>query len=187
MIDRFKQEQLIELLDKAEKLSGEFTGGYSNNFLSAEEFHSTLRDSLIKLKAGDNDQLNNLWIWFAPTCDWDDFIHKEGENLANDIFSLVTDLKKSLKVYTIVDLITDYQSNVEQVIHAFKQEFNRIDLLTAWKSDKIFPKIGKLTKYHIKSYSFHGIGLAVDFEDNTSVDFDFAFFPEQRQSVQINI
>jgi hypothetical protein len=92
----------------------------------------------------------------------------------------VTELRKSLNVYSIVDLITDYQENVERVMTAFEQEFNRTDLLTAWKSDKIYPQIGKLEKYNIKRYAFHGIGLAVDFDDNTSVDFDFAFFPEQR-------
>jgi len=37
-----------------------------------------------------------------------------------------------------------------------------------------------LKKYNIKQYYFHGIGLAVQFDDNTSVDFDFAFLPEQR-------
>lgn len=63
---------------------------------------------------------------------------------------------------------------------AFKQEFNRIDLLTAYRHDKIYLQVGNLKKHHIKSYAFHGIGLAVDFVDNTSVNFDFAFLPEQR-------
>ena len=80
----------------------------------------------------------------------------------------------------VIDLITDYQENVERVMEAFKIEFNRTDLLTACRSDKIYPKIGTLKKYNIKHYAFHGIGLAVDFDDNTSVDFDFAFLPEQR-------
>jgi hypothetical protein len=106
--------------------------------------------------------------------------HKDGEDLANEIHTLVTELRKSFNVYTIVDLITDYQANVERVMNAFKQEFNRTDLLTAYRHDKIYPQVGSLNKYHIKRYAFHGIGLAVDFDDNTSVDFDFAFLPEQR-------
>jgi hypothetical protein len=179
-LDNSKLERLIKLLDEAEKLVGKFSGGYTNNFFSAQEFHTALADSINKLKAGDIDQLNDLWLWFAPTCDWDDFIHKDGEDLANEIHPLVTELKKSFKVYTIVDLITDYQENVELVMKAFKQEFNREDLLTAYRHDKIYPQVGSLKKYQIKRYAFHGIGLAVDFDDNTSVDFDFAFLPEQR-------
>lgn len=175
-----KIEGLIKLLDKAEKLAGQFSGGYSNNFLSAQEFHEALTASINKLKAGDYDQLNDLWMWFAPTCDWDDLISKDGEDLANEIFAIVKELRIALNVYSIVDLISDYQAIVERVMIAFKQEFNRTDLLTAYRHDKIYPQIGSLKKYHIKRYAFHGIGLAVDFDDNTSVDFDFAELPEQR-------
>lgn len=180
MTDNPKIEQLYLLLEKAEKLTGQFTGGYSSHFISSKEFHLALVDSIAKLKAGDKEQLNDLWLWFAPTCDWDDFTHQDGQDLANDIFPLLTDLREELNVHTIIDLITDYQENVERVMEAFKIEFNRTDLLTACRSDKIYPKIGTLKKYNIKHYAFHGIGLAVDFDDNTSVDFDFAFLPEQR-------
>lgn len=180
ILDNAKLKRLLKLLDEAEKLAGQFSGGYSNNFLSAQEFHIALKDSINKLKTGDIDQLNDLCLWFAPTCGWDDFIHKDGEDLANEIYPLVTELRKFFKVYTLVDLITDYQESVEKVMTAFKQEFNRSDLLTAYRHDKIYPQVGSLKKYHIKRYAFHGIGLAVDFDDNTSVDFDFAFLPEQR-------
>lgn len=179
-MDNSKLERLISLLDMAEKLAGQFSGGYSNNFLSAEEFHEALTDSIAKLKSGDMEQINRLWLWFAPTCDWDDFIHQDGQDLANKLFPLLTDLKKSLSVHNIIDLITDYQENVERVMKAFKQEFERTDLLTAYRHDKIYPQVGRLKKHHIKRYAFHGIGLAVDFDDNTSINFDFAFLPEQR-------
>ncbi len=49
--------RLYTLLDKAEKLSGQFIGGYSHQFLSAEDFHSALIESIIKLKLGDIDQM----------------------------------------------------------------------------------------------------------------------------------
>jgi hypothetical protein len=179
-LDNSKLDRLIALLDEAEKLAGQFTGGYSNNFFSAQEFYLALADSIKKLKAGDTDQLNYLELWFAPTCDWDDFIHKDGQDLANEIFPLTSELRKEFKAYTIIDIITDYQENVERVMTAFKQEFKRTDLLTAYRHDKIYPQVGDLKKYHIKRYTFHGIGLAVDFDDNTTVDFDFAFLPEQR-------
>ena len=125
MTDNPKLERLYLLLDKAEELARQFSGGYSNHFLSAEEFHAALADSISKLKSGDADQINNLWLWFAPTSDWDDFIHQDGQDLANEIFPLLTDLKKSLNLYTVIDLIVDYQKNVEKVMQAFKQEYKR--------------------------------------------------------------
>ena len=180
MTDNSKLEQLYELLDEAEKLARQFTTGYTNNFFSAEEFHTALADSIAKLKTGDTDPLNDLWLWFAPTCDWDSFKRQDSQYMANEIFQLLTYLRMALNVYTIVDLIKDYQESVEQVMKAFNQEFNRTDLLTAYRHDKIYPQVGKLKKHFIKRYAFHGIGLAVDFDDNTSIDFDFAFLPEQR-------
>jgi hypothetical protein len=81
--------KLIGLLDKAEKLASEFQGGYSGQFLSAEEFHQALFDSINKLKQGDNTQLDKLHIWFLPTSCWDDFIGRDGQDLANEICSLL--------------------------------------------------------------------------------------------------
>ncbi len=86
--------KLIELLDKAEKLADEFQGGYSGQFLSAEEFHQALFDSINKLKQGDNTQLNKLHIWFLPTSCWDDFIGRDGQDLVNEISSLLSILTK---------------------------------------------------------------------------------------------
>jgi hypothetical protein len=89
--------QLFLLLDKAEEMARQFTGGYSNHFFSAQEFHAALANSIAKLKAGDRDQLNDLWLWFAPTYDWDDFIHQDGQDLANQIFPLLTELRNELQ------------------------------------------------------------------------------------------
>ncbi|HTE27158.1 DUF6896 domain-containing protein [Flavitalea sp.] len=162
MTGNLKLERLYLLLDQAEELAEHFTGGYSDHFYSAQDFHAALAESIAKLTAGDIEQINNLWLWFAPTHDWDDFIHQDGQDLANNIFQLLTDLRNELNVYSIVDLINDYQENIERVMQAFKQEFNRTDLLTAYRHDKIYPQFGKLKKYHIKRYAFHGIGLTVD-------------------------
>lgn len=140
-----KLEQLISLLDEAEKLAKEYTGGYSNSFSSAQEFHTALAESITKLKSSDYEELNNLDLWFAPTCDWDDFIHEDGADLANKIYPLVKELRKALMVYSITDLIMDYQRNVERVMDAFKKEFNKTDLLAAWRN-KIFDQIGQLKK-----------------------------------------
>jgi hypothetical protein len=87
--------KLIDLLDKAEKLASEFRGGYSGQFLSAEEFHQALVDSISKFKQGDNTQLDKLHNWFLPTSCWDDFIGIEGQTLGNEISELLSTLTKA--------------------------------------------------------------------------------------------
>lgn len=69
-----KIASLIIDLKKAGKILSEYSGGYSGKFLSAEEFHKDLLDSITKLENGDNSVIENLWVWFAPTCQWDDFV-----------------------------------------------------------------------------------------------------------------
>jgi len=91
--DKYKLNHLFRLLDDAEKLANQFTGGYSNQFRSAEEFHLALADSIAKLKSDDNEQIDRLWLWFAPTCTWDDFIGLEGVNLGQEIIEILSDLK----------------------------------------------------------------------------------------------
>ncbi len=87
--------RLYNLLDQAAQLASEFTGGYSGEFLSAEEFHRTLSESISKLKQGDGAQLHRLHIWFLPTSCWDDFIGKDGQDLANEISRLLSTLTKA--------------------------------------------------------------------------------------------
>lgn len=89
MTTETENKKLIELLDKAEHLAGQFSGGYSGQFLSAEEFHSALGDSIRKLKSGDYSQLDKLNIWFLPTSCWDDFVSSDGQNFANQISDLL--------------------------------------------------------------------------------------------------
>lgn len=172
--------KLYRLLEKAAVLSSKYSGGYSERFLSAEEFHSGLSESIKVLKAGDTYEINKLYLWFAPTSDWNDYIGQEGEKLANEIFSLLSEIKDTLEICNLVDLINDYQNAVNSVINAFKVKYNRTDLITAYRQDKLYSKEGDIKEHGIKQYSFHGIGLRSTFNDNSVVDFDFAFIPEQR-------
>jgi hypothetical protein len=90
--------KLLYLLDKAEKMASEYEGGYSGEFLCAKEFHKALFESISKLKTGDTTQLDKLYIWFLPTYCWDDFIGKEGLNLANEISGLLSKLTPTKSV-----------------------------------------------------------------------------------------
>lgn len=65
---------LILDLKKAERILTEYSGGYSGEHLSAEEFHKDLVDRITKLENGDERVIEELWVWFAPTCQWDDFV-----------------------------------------------------------------------------------------------------------------
>jgi hypothetical protein len=95
MIKATVQLRLFELLDEAEKLAGEFSGGYSSLFDSAEDFHSALQTAIQKLKGGDHTQLTTIHFWFGPTCAWDTFIGKTGKDLANEIDAILTDITNS--------------------------------------------------------------------------------------------
>jgi hypothetical protein len=33
-----------------------------------------LVDRISKLESGEESVIEDLWIWFAPTCQWDDFV-----------------------------------------------------------------------------------------------------------------
>lgn len=98
MTDNEKLNRLCELLDKAQTLSSEFSGGHSNHFSSAEEFHLALSDSIAKLKSGDINEIDKQYFWFALTCDWDDLIGKDGQSLANEIFEILTALKENIQL-----------------------------------------------------------------------------------------
>lgn len=112
MTDR-KMNRLLKLLDDAVQLSAEFRGGYSNQFGSAEEFHTALAQSVEKYKGGDNEQINSLWLWFAPTCSWDDFAGLDGQDLANEIFGLVSQENKQLEKQKIIDITTIALADLE--------------------------------------------------------------------------
>ncbi len=86
--------KLIILLDQAEHLVSEYKGGYSGEFLSAEEFHQALFNSIDKLKQGDKTQLAKIHIWFLPTSSWDDFTPNDGQDLGNEISELLSKIIK---------------------------------------------------------------------------------------------
>ena len=89
----YRIKGLIKDLKKAEKILSEYSGGYSGEHISAEEFHKDLVDRVQRLEKGDESVLIDLWIWFAPTCQWDDFVGNIG--LGERIFQKVRKLKKS--------------------------------------------------------------------------------------------
>lgn len=81
------KSKLIKDLKKACEIASHYSGGYSGEFLDAQEFYQALKSAVSAFESGDDSQAKDLWIWFAPTTAWDDFIGTEGLNLGNSIFN----------------------------------------------------------------------------------------------------
>ena len=94
-MDQSKFDRLIVLLDEAEELASQFTGGYSNHFFGAKEFHEALKVSIQNLKGGDINEIETLYLYFLPTSDWDDFTGFEGMSLGNEIFGLILNIRET--------------------------------------------------------------------------------------------
>ena len=92
-MDETRLNRLLLLLDEAETLVGQFSGGYSNRFIGAEEFHQGLTDSIARLRAGNSSEIDTLSLYFAPTCSWDDFTGNDGMELGNEIYELLRSMR----------------------------------------------------------------------------------------------
>ncbi|WP_258101130.1 hypothetical protein [Marinoscillum pacificum] len=92
--------ELLDLLHQAEKLLENYKGGYSGEFLSAEEFHGSLLEEIDNIEFGNQHDLTNIAIWFAPTQQWDDFVGEEGLELGNKIYDIANQWYKSEKGYS---------------------------------------------------------------------------------------
>lgn len=79
-------ESLLDDLEDAHKKVSLLTGGYSGDILSAEEFAKSLRQEIDNLKTQEFPDLTNVWLWFAPTGAWDDFVGVDKSGLGDRIF-----------------------------------------------------------------------------------------------------
>lgn len=90
---KWNKKSLIKDLKKAAETLSEYSGGYSGEHLSAEEFYRDLVDRINKFENGDDSVIEDLWIWFAPTCQWDDFVGNV--ELGERIYQKIIKYKKS--------------------------------------------------------------------------------------------
>lgn len=82
-------QKLIDLLKRANALLSEFSGGYSGEFMSAEEFHSKLTETIRYLEEVKLEYLLDILVWFVPASCWDDFVGiHDTEKLADQIYQL---------------------------------------------------------------------------------------------------
>lgn len=81
--------ELLAELKKAHELASQFTGGYSERFFGAEEFANALGITISEFENGNNAVVDDLYLWFLPTSDWDDFIKMEGLELGQRVSDLL--------------------------------------------------------------------------------------------------
>lgn len=88
-VEIWKKYEIFDLfkdLEEAEEILSKLTGGYSNNFISVEEFHNAFVEELYDLKGQNVPNFEQICLWFAPTSAWDDFVGIDGMELANRIY-----------------------------------------------------------------------------------------------------
>lgn len=86
-------EKLLFDLNEAAQILSQYRGGYSGVYLSAEEFHTSLVERIKKLENGDRSVMDSLWVDFAPTCAWDDFVGNV--EMGNRVFERLDKLNKN--------------------------------------------------------------------------------------------
>lgn len=91
-------QQLIDLLKRANSLLSEFSGGYSGEFMSSEEFHEKLTETIVYLEESKLEYLLDIVVWFAPTSRWDDFVGlHDTEKLADQIYEIANRMYTNYK------------------------------------------------------------------------------------------
>ena len=86
---RWEISELLDDLEKAAEILSHYEGGYSDQFFCAEEFHEALVEEIDNIAEGNKNDLSQIWVWFAPTTSWDDFVGLEGVDLGSEIFERV--------------------------------------------------------------------------------------------------
>ena len=98
LLKRSKYLDLINELEKAEKILSEYSGGHSGDYFCATDFNKDYVLNLNKIKSDFNmnlkPDLGFMYRSFLPTCEWDDFVGSEGINIANRILKKIEKLKK---------------------------------------------------------------------------------------------
>ncbi len=92
------KNKLIKELKEAYHLASQYEGGYSGEFLDAKDFSEALKKAIALFESGDDSCAKDLWVWFAPTTAWDDFVGLEGMELGNSIFEKLDQYIKENKI-----------------------------------------------------------------------------------------
>jgi len=90
------KEKLLKTLWRAEEIVSEFEGGYSERFIDAKDFHKSLNDAISSFENGNDSVLKDMYLWFLPTSDFDDFVGFAGMEVANELCELIKKYKPDI-------------------------------------------------------------------------------------------
>ena len=82
-------KELLTKLNEAYEILSKLSGGHSGEFLSAEEFSAAFQHKIKEIENGNKKAIQEVYYWFAPTCEWDDFVTENNNELGNTIFELL--------------------------------------------------------------------------------------------------
>jgi hypothetical protein len=116
---------LIKELKEAYQLASQYEGGYSGDFLDAKDFAKALNDAIAVFESGDDSCVKNLWLWFAPTTEWDNFVGLEGMDLGNSIF-------KKLDLY-----LKEQNIDYSITLYHLEREDIKIDIVARFDKGKL--------------------------------------------------
>lgn len=81
--------QLQTLPEEAEAIAAGYTGGQSSSFASAEALTKAIHLAVLKLRFKDKSDIPSLYLWFAPTGNWDSIIGPACTDTGNKIFAIL--------------------------------------------------------------------------------------------------
>ena len=86
---RTQEDDLLPLLAVAADKFAARKGPIWSEYSSGEELAQTVRDCMDCIRGGtlEQNRKKQLWLIFAPTCDWDDVVGDA--ELGNQIFSII--------------------------------------------------------------------------------------------------
>jgi hypothetical protein len=84
--------RLIPVLKVAHEIACTYEGGWSEHFVSSEEFAGALGTALGKFESGDVSQVDQMVGWFVITGDWDDLIGGYAY-FAQELFNMLCEYK----------------------------------------------------------------------------------------------
>lgn len=88
-------DRLIADVQRAERVAYRFKGSRDPKML--EQLRGELDESVEKLKKEELEILDELWAWFAPVGEWDEYTTPKGTALGQRIFDRVRRLQELAK------------------------------------------------------------------------------------------
>ncbi len=88
-------DRLIADLERAERFIWKYQG--PKPYQEQELFLEELECAIIRLKADRLEMLDNLWSWFSPMGEWEEFTRPRGVPLGQKVFGKLQEINALIK------------------------------------------------------------------------------------------